>query len=544
MIRISNVKLPPGFSDADIRLALKKERIPSAAKWEISRLSLDARKKDRIHYLCTLETGWPGDSDFLRQSRSPNLAVSSNPSYCFPPRGERPLDFRPVIVGAGPAGLFAARILAEAGYQPLVIERGAPVEERAEDVGKFWKNGRLDPDSNVQFGEGGAGTFSDGKLMTQIRDKEGRIRQMLSWFVEAGADPSILYWSKPHIGTDTLKTVVRNLREKILSLGGEIRFHCRLEEILTNRDGRICGIRVMQSGKDASGQVHEKEEILETSVLLLCPGHSARDTFRMLERLHVPLESKAFAVGLRIEHPQKDIDLAQYGRKSAPDLPVADYKLTGTAPDGRGVFSFCMCPGGQVVNASSEYGCLAVNGMSCTARDGRNANAALVVSVSPSDYPGDSPLAGISFQQKLEKLAWEAGEGHIPVQLLGDFRQNTVSRILGDVEPDLCGSWRFANLGTILPSPVRDGLLAALPAFGQKIHGFDRPDAVFSGVESRTSSPVRILRDEHFESALKGLFPCGEGAGYAGGITSAAVDGMKTAEEIIRRYRLPDAAES
>ena len=540
MIRISNIKLPPGYTDADIRQALKKERIPSSARWEISRLSLDARKKDRIHYLCTLEAGWPGDSEFLRQHRSPNLTLSSIPSYVFPSRGELPLACRPVIVGAGPAGLFAARVLAEAGYRPLVIERGAPVEERAADVGKFWKEGRLNPESNVQFGEGGAGTFSDGKLMTQIRDREGRIRQMLSWFVEAGADPSILYWSKPHIGTDTLKTVVRNLREMILSLGGEFRFHCRLEELLTDQEGRLCGIRIMQSVKDGSGKIQKEEEVLEASVLLLCPGHSARDTFRMLERLHVPLESKAFAVGLRVEHPQKEIDQAQYGRKSAPDLPVADYKLTGTAPDGRGVFSFCMCPGGQVVNASSEDGCLAVNGMSCAARDGRNANAALVVSVSPSDYPGDSPLAGIAFQQELEKLAWEAGEGHIPVQLLGDFCKNTVSRILGEVEPDLCGSWEFANLRSILPEPVRNGLLAALPAFGQKIRGFDRDDAVFSGVESRTSSPVRILRDEHFESTLKGLFPCGEGAGYAGGITSAAVDGMKTAEEIIRRFRLPD----
>ena len=533
MIQISNIKLPPAYTEEDIRRSLQRMHIPADAFWNLQKLSLDARKKESIHYLASVQASWPGEREYLKRCKNRDIGLLQEKPYQFPSHGERKLRFRPVIAGAGPAGLFAARVLAEAGYAPILLERGAPVEERSRDVEAFWKGGCLKPDSNVQFGEGGAGTFSDGKLMTQTKDREGRIRQMLTWFVDAGASPEILWWNKPHIGTDVLKTVVRNLREEILAKGGEVRFHSRLDGLGTGSDGSLHVLRVVEE----SAQGESKTYHLETEVLLLCIGHSARDTFRMLDEAGVPMEAKAFAVGVRIEHPQKSINLAQYGREEYPGLPAADYKLTEKAPSGRGVYSFCMCPGGQVVNASSEAERIAVNGMSRAARDGRNANSALVVQVSPADFGEEGPLAGIAFQRRLEHLAWETGEGKVPVQLLGDFRQDVASSAPGDIEPDLCGAYSMGNLRPVLPGAVSEALLAALPSFGRKIAGYDRADAVLSGVESRTSSPVRIPRDAHFESSMAGLFPCGEGAGYAGGITSAAVDGMKCAEEIIRRYQ-------
>ncbi|MCD8052615.1 MAG: FAD-dependent monooxygenase [Lachnospiraceae bacterium] len=533
MIRIANVTLPPGFTPEDVERHLRRERIPAEADWELRRLSLDARKKQNIHYLASVDASWPGEAAFLKKNRNHEISRAADPAYQCPESGPVPLTHRPVIVGAGPAGLFAGRLLAEAGYAPLILERGAAVEERAADVEQFWRDGVLKPDSNVQFGEGGAGTFSDGKLNTQVKDREGRIRQVLRWFVEAGADPSILYWNKPHIGTDVLRQVVRNLRETFLSLGGEICFHSQLTAFRTaeSTDGTryVTGVEY----RDGDGSLH----ILDTEAVILAVGHSARDTFKMLHDAGIPLQTKPFAVGVRVEHPQEMIQNAQYGTEYPAGLPVADYKLTARTAAGRGVYSFCMCPGGQVVNASTEPERIAVNGMSVSARDGRNANAALVVTVTPADFGSEDVLAGMTFQRRLEHLAWESGQGQIPVQLLGDFRENVSSRILGDVEPDICGSYRLGNLRAALPGAIGDSIAETLPAFGRKIAGFDRKDAVFSGVESRTSSPVRILRDEHFESELSGLFPCGEGAGYAGGITSAAVDGIKVAEEIIRRYQ-------
>ncbi|MCD8329498.1 MAG: FAD-dependent monooxygenase [Lachnospiraceae bacterium] len=533
MIRIANMQLPPGFTPEDVERRLRRDRIPAQADWELRRLSLDARKKQNLHYLASVDVTWPGEAAFLRKNKNPDITRAAEPVYQLPESGRIHLAHRPVIVGAGPAGLFAGRLLAEAGYAPVILERGAAVEERAADVERFWKNGILKPDSNVQFGEGGAGTFSDGKLNTQVKDRDGRIRQVLHWFVEAGADPSILYWNKPHIGTDVLRQVVRNLRETFLSLGGEIRFHSQLTAFRTveTMDGarRITAVEY----RDENGELH----VLDTEAVILAVGHSARDTFTMLHDADIPMQTKPFAVGMRVEHPQEMIQESQYGPGYPAGLPVADYKLTARTAAGRGVYSFCMCPGGQVVNASTEPERIAVNGMSVSARDGRNANAAIVVTVSPADFGSEEVLAGMAFQRRLEHLAWEAGEGRIPVQLLGDFRENVPSRILGDVEPDICGAYQLGNLRAALPVAIGDSIAEALPAFGRKIAGFDRRDAVFSGVESRTSSPVRILRNEHFESELAGLFPCGEGAGYAGGITSAAVDGMKVAEEIIRRYQ-------
>ncbi len=531
MILVSNLRLAPGFKEEDISAELVKKRLPANAPWELRKLSLDARKKEDIHYTAAVETSFPREKEFLRRNRDKNVTVTEPRMYRFPERGANPLSLRPVIIGAGPAGLFCARALAEAGYAPIMIERGAPVEERKEHVDAFWRGEPLRTESNVQFGEGGAGTFSDGKLNTQVKEKSGRIFQVLTWFVEAGADPSILYWNKPHLGTDTLQRVVRNLREQILSLGGEVRFHTCAQELLLTPDGRVHGILCRES----NGNIYE----LPADTVILAIGHSARDTFAMLHEKGIPMEQKPFAVGLRIEHPQRDINMAQYGTHDAlgNGLPVADYKLRAHPADGRSVYSFCMCPGGKVVNASSEASRLAVNGMSYADRGGRNANAALVVPVGTQDFRSEDVLAGMAFQRRLEALAWEHRGGSVPVQTYEDFRRGRASTgTMGDVLPDICGAWAWGNLREVLPEEISGAILKAMPLFGEHLSGFDRPDAIFSGVESRTSSPVRILRDEHKESSVKGLFPCGEGAGYAGGITSAAVDGLRTAEEIIARY--------
>lgn len=529
MILVSQVVLPVEFDDQTVRRELSRRRIPPEAEWSFRKLSLDARKKYDLHYLASLETMWPEEKKFLKKNRDRNISAGQPVIYQMPSCGDRALNERPIIVGAGPAGLFCARTLAEAGFAPILLERGAPVEERTRDVEAFWNGAALNESSNVQFGEGGAGTFSDGKLNSGVKERSGRIHQVLRWFVEAGADPRILYWNKPHIGTDVLKIVVRNLRKQILSLGGEVRFHTQALSLLLSPQGSVEGIRVLGP---------KGEEVLETGHVVLAIGHSARDTFSELKRLQIPMEQKAFAMGVRIEHPQALINESQYGIAdlAGRNLPTADYKLTAQTSEGRGVYSFCMCPGGQVVNASSEAGRIAVNGMSLAARNGRNANSALVVSVRTSDFASDDVLAGVEMQRRLEHLAWQTGGGHVPAQTLKDFRENRESRTLGDVLPDIRGAYALTNLREALPDFISNSILEVMPVFSSRIQGYDRPDAVLSGVESRTSSPVRILRDEHFESAVKGLFPCGEGAGYAGGITSAAVDGIKVAEELIRRY--------
>ena len=403
---------------------------------------------------------------------------------------------------------------------------------------RFWKEGTLDPESNVSFGEGGAGTFSDGKLNTMVKDPVGRNTAVLQTFVKYGADPEILWQQKPHVGTDMLVGIVSGIRKEIERLGGEVRFRTRVEHLVTEGGLPAEGGQMSEGIRVAGVRLSGGTEI-PCSVLVAATGHSARDTFRNFLSDGVQMEAKAFAVGVRVQHPQHLIDLSQYGEKEAEFLSPAPYKLTAKSRDGRGVYTFCMCPGGYVVNASSEEGMTAVNGMSYHDRASGNANSALIVTVTPEDFGGDGPLAGIAYQRKLEERAFRAGKGKIPVQLYGDFREGKVSEAFGGVQPKFRGDTSFADLNEVLGPEVSEAVKDGMEQFGRKIKGFDRPDAVLAGVESRTSSPVRIPRDEHCEAEIAGFYPCGEGAGYAGGITSAAMDGLRVAEQIIAKYALP-----
>ena len=546
MLRISQLKLPVTHTEEDLKKKIEHTlmcRTEEVQSYEIIKQSLDARKKPELFYVYTVDVKADNEKQLLkmltRKKRAGNVQLHEAMPYIFPAGGNEKLKSRPVVVGCGPAGLFCAYFLAEYGYRPVLLEQGAPVEERQKDVEEFWKTGVLKPDSNVQFGEGGAGTFSDGKLNTLIKDPVGRNRKVLEIFVENGAPKDILYVNKPHIGTDILQTVIRNMRERILVWGGEIHFHTQMTEILFTEDTRrIRGIIYEDLLKK------EKEEI-QTETLVLAPGHSARETFAMLFGKKVPMEAKSFAVGVRAEHPQELINHSQYGDAKA-SLPAAAYKLTAKLPDGRGVYSFCMCPGGYVVNASSEEGYLAVNGMSYHARDSRNANSAIVVTVTPEDFESDHPLAGIAFQRELEKAAYEAGKGKIPVQRYGDFYRSVTGKEKEKTdaevwyqghEPCMKGAYEETDLAGIFPAKIGSALVDGMEDFNKKIRGFSHPLSILSGVESRTSSPVRIVRDNHsLESVIGGLYPCGEGAGYAGGITSAAADGIKIAEKIRQKY--------
>ena len=513
---INDLKIPVQY---DEKLLL--QRIAKAAhlpvqkirEYRILRRSLDARKKPQLFYVM-------------------KLAVNEG-SSCVPEVSERfrrsvpeEKKERVYIVGSGPAGLFAALTLTEAGIPVTVLERGHDVDQRTEDVSRFFETGELNPVSNVQFGEGGAGTFSDGKLNTRTTDPDGLNQKVLYEFYRAGAREEILYDAKPHVGTDVLRSVIKNIRNRIENSGGELRFSAWVTDLLT-ADGKLTGIFVKNSDDP-----EKPAELIPASHLILACGHSARDTYEMLLEHRIQMQEKSFAVGVRIEHPQEMITAAQYGRTDhAPD--AAAYQLTAKTDMGRGVYSFCMCPGGYVVNASSEHGRLAVNGMSYSGRDGRNANSGIVVQVSPEDYPGEGPLSGIEFQRAMEERAFKAAGGRIPVQCYGDFRDGRKTENFGEIRPEMKGGYAFADLREILPDAVTEAILQAMPQFGQKIRGFDRPDAVMSAVESRTSSPVRILRDDAGESSLKGLFPAGEGAGYAGGIVSSAIDGIRAAAHVI-----------
>lgn len=536
MLRVNQVTIKTDHSPEQLkRKAAETLHVPvgDILSLSIRRRSVDARKKPEIFYSYALDVSVRNEAKVLHrfQGKENRVCRVAESRYAFPDPGKKPLKDPVVIVGMGPAGLFCGYSLASHGYPVVLLERGCMVEQRQRDVEEFWESGRLRPDSNVQFGEGGAGTFSDGKLNTLVKDKDGRNREVLETFVKFGAKESICYEAKPHIGTDVLTGVVRNMRNEIVRQGGTVRFESRVTG-LDIRDGRIAGVVVNGKEKIPCGQV------------VLAIGHSARDTFSMLYENRIPMEAKAFAVGFRVEHPQAMIDESQYGIRTPGELGAAPYKVTAQAKNGRGVYSFCMCPGGYVVNASSEEGLLAVNGMSYSMRDGINANSAVIVSVTPEDFPSDHPLAGVEFQRTLERRAYELGGGRIPVQRYGAFRKAVESSAGSrqDTEPDSAlrpackGAYVWTDLSGILPPACNEAFMDGMEAFGRQIKGFDRPDAILSGVESRTSSPVRICRDESLQSQVKGLYPCGEGAGYAGGIMSAAMDGLRVAEKIASEY--------
>lgn len=528
MLRLTELRLPIDHDDADLKAAIvKRLDIPDGdlVSFTIFRRGVDARQPRAIKFIYTIDFIAAHERDLLARLRNdPHLKPAPDTVYRFVARAhERPVSDRPVIVGMGPAGLFAALILAQSGFRPLILERGKAVRERARDTFGFWRKGTLDPESNVQFGEGGAGTFSDGKLHTQIKDPGHYGRKVLAEFVKAGAPPEILYVSKPHIGTYRLVGMVEKMRAAIQSLGGEIRFQSRVDDIDIEA-GRVRGV-VLASG-----------ERIAARHLILAIGHSARDTFEMLHRRGVVMEAKPFSVGFRIEHPQSLIDRSRYGKNAAhPLLGHADYKLVHHAGNGRSVYTFCMCPGGTVVAAASEPGRIVTNGMSQYSRSERNANSAVVVEVFPEDYPY-GPLAGVAFQRFWESRAFKLGGGdyRAPAQLIGDFLAGRPSTALGTVTPSYAPGVRLCDLSTALPDYAVAAIREALPAFAKKIKGFDLPDAVLTGVETRTSSPLRILRNDADLQSVKtgGLYPSGEGAGYAGGILSSAVDGIKVAEAV------------
>lgn len=544
MIQIQQIKLKIPHKETDVMkkfckiLHIPEKRVRA---FRILKRSLDARRKPELFYVYTAEAEVEGEKALRKRFQKNSQITFRAPlrDYAYQVTGTGKLSHRPVIVGTGPAGLFCGYALARMGYRPILLERGAPVEERQKDVEEFWRTGTLCPESNVQFGEGGAGTFSDGKLNTLVHDPDGRGREVLRLFASHGAPEEILYDSKPHVGTDKLIQVVRSLREEIRDLGGEFRFHTKMTGILTREEGES-GRHVQAVEMEAVNKPGEKE-ILKTDLLILAIGHSARDTFAMLESQRFPMDAKSFAVGVRVQHPQAMIDASQYGECTKPEtvraLPAAAYKLTANLDNGRGGYTFCMCPGGYVVNASSEPGHLAVNGMSYSGRSGENANSAVIVTVRPEDYPGDGPLAGVAFQRALEVAAWKAGEGRIPVQRFQDYCRNQPSKGPGEICPQMKGDYAWTNVRSIFPAVIGDSIEEAMVSFDRKIPGFAGADVVLAGVESRTSSPVRILRDKDLlESAVGGVYPCGEGAGYAGGITSAAMDGLKVAAAIGQSY--------
>ena len=526
MIRISQLKLPYDHTEQELR-----DKIAGSLRWkgefdyELRRQSLDARHPDEKLFVYTVDISVRDEKSVMRKLvNNNNIMLTNDVPFTLPSPGPEKLTESPVIIGSGPAGLFCAWYLAYAGYRPLILERGMDVDHRTAAVEGFWNGADLDPEGNVQVGEGGAGTFSDGKLNTLVKDPKGLGREVMKRFIAAGADPAIAYQQKPHVGTDVLRTVVKNLRLQIEEMGGSFCFSSKLTD-LKIKNGRIEGIVVNDS------------ENISVSVLVLAPGHSARDTFAMLKKRNVPMSPKAFAAGIRIQHLQDTIDLSRYHTIKDPILGPASYKVTHTSSSGRGVYSFCMCPGGYVVNASSEEGMLAVNGMSYSDRGSENANSALIVSVTPQDFENPSdPLSGIEFQRILERGAFRAAKGSIPVQRFEDFERNRCSTAFGRVRPVTKGDCSMADLTKILPGFITESLKEGIHAFNKSIKGFDDGDALLCGVESRTSSPLRIIRDESGESAIGGLFPCGEGAGYAGGITSAAMDGIRTACAVIRKY--------
>mgnify|MGYP004634856069 FL=1 len=527
MIRIRQIKIPIEKDNLN-HLKKKASIILNCPETDIktisiSKKSLDARKKPNIFYIYEVDVDVKNEEHLLKKHQlNKDIFLTPEEKYIYPKIGNKKLKHRPIIIGSGPSGLFCAYLLAELGYKPIIIERGEMIEERVKSVEKFWETGILNKNSNVQFGEGGAGTFSDGKLNTLVKDKSFRMKKVFEIFVASGADKEILYTNNPHIGTDVLRKVIINLRKKIIAFGGEFHYNTTLTNI-NIKENQMTSIEI------------NHKEIIETDILVLAIGHSARDTFEMLNKKDFSLEPKPFAVGLRIQHPQELININQYG-KNTKLLPPASYKLTYQTKEGRGVYSFCMCPGGYVVNASSEEKRLAINGMSYHDRNSQNANSAIVVTISPKDY-GTNPLDGLTFQRELEEKAYALGNGKIPIQTIKDFHNSVESKKLGNISPIFKGDYQLTNLNQIFPSYISTSIKEALSNFDKKIPGFNDDAALLAGVESRTSSPVKIPRGENLESHIKGIYPCGEGAGYAGGITTSAMDGLKVAESIISTYQ-------
>lgn len=529
MLRLTEIRLPLDHSEADIRVAVSTYlAIPEndIINYTIFRRGVDARKPHAIVFIYTLEIEVADEAKLLSKfENNPRLRTAPDTSYHFVASApEKPLSTRPVIIGMGPSGLFAGLILAQSGLRPIILERGKAVRERTKDTFDLWRKGILDPESNVQFGEGGAGTFSDGKLHTQIKDRKHYGRKVLEELVKAGAPPEIMYISKPHIGTFKLVGILEKMRANILALGGEIRFQSRVDDVDVE-DGQVRGV-VLGNG-----------ERIATNYLIAAIGHSARDTFEMLCHRGIYIEAKSFSIGFRIEHPQSLIDRGRHGKNAGnPLLGAADYKLVHHASNGRSVYSFCMCPGGTVVAATSEAGRVVTNGMSQYSRKEQNANSGIVVGISPEDYPG-GPLAGIEFQRFWESRAFELGGSnyHAPGQLVGDFLNGRTSTAFGSVQPSYTPGVKLGDLSDALPEYAITAIREALPAFAKKIKDFDLDDAVLTGVESRTSSPVCLKRntDDLQSINTKGFYPAGEGAGYAGGILSSAVDGIKVAEALI-----------
>ncbi|MDR2834474.1 MAG: NAD(P)/FAD-dependent oxidoreductase [Streptococcaceae bacterium] len=530
MLRISQLRISIDDEVEKVKeLALKKLKLEEKdlLEYRIYKESIDARHRGKIDFVYTVDLSVKNEQQILAKN-IPNVSATPILAYQNPEHGKKKMNHRPVVIGFGPAGMFAALLLAQNGYKPIVLERGQAVDERVKAIDEFWTKGVLNPNSNVQFGEGGAGTFSDGKLTSRVRDLRGR--KVLEEFVKAGAPEDILYKAHPHVGTDLLRGIVKNIREQIIALGGEVHFNTQVSDF-TTEDGELTAV------------ITKRGEIFPTNHAVLAIGHSARDTFAQLHEKGVEMTAKPFAVGVRIEHPQEVINQAQFKQFAKhPRLGAAEYRLTHKGSNGRGVYTFCMCPGGLVVASSSEKGHLVTNGMSEHARDQKNANSGLLVQVFPEDFGTDHPLAGIEFQRQLEQKAFGLGGGgyQAPAQLVGDFLKGQASKKLGSVEPSYSLGVKLTNLNKLLPDYVSESLKEAILALDKKLRGFAMNDAVMTGVESRSSSPVRIERDmeNHQSVTTKGLYPSGEGAGFAGGIVSAGIDGLKCAESLIAEFSL------
>ncbi len=523
MIRVPEIKLYLDEDESKLKEILaKKLNISHKDIMEIKifKKSIDARRKEKIHFVYTLDVGVKNEEKLLKRYSKKGVTKVKDTSRNYESKKREGVP-RPIVVGTGPSGLFAGLVLAKSGFKPILLERGKDVDRRAVDVGLFWNEGKLNTESNVQFGEGGAGTFSDGKLTTLVKDP--RSRWILEEFVKGGAPEDILYINKPHIGTDILRNVVKEIRKTIISLGGEVRFESKVTDLIIE-DQKVVGVKV-----------NDKEE-LQTDTVLLALGHSARDTFEMLLDRGVEINQKAFSIGVRIEHLQTLIDEKQYGKFSNHEkLGSAEYKLSSHFDNGRSAYSFCMCPGGMVISAGSEEGGIVTNGMSMHSRGGKNANSALLVGVTPEDFESTHPLAGVEFQRKWESLAFTLGgsDYKAPTQRVEDFLEDRPSSEIGSIDKTYNPGVKMTDLRKCLPDYVTDTLKMAIVEFDKKIKGFNDPDAMMTGVETRSSSPIRIQRGDSLESNIKGLYPVGEGAGYAGGIMSAAIDGIKVAERIV-----------